>query len=39
MSETIYTLYPVFSAGAGFREAFADPEDRGRAARVIEDLF
>jgi chlorite dismutase len=39
MSESIYALYPVFSADATFRDAFADTEDRGRAAREIEDLF
>ena len=39
MSGSIYALYPVFSADATFRDAFADAEDRGRAAREIEDLF
>jgi chlorite dismutase len=39
MTETTYALYPVFAASPAFRDAFADPEDRARAAREIEDLY
>lgn len=39
MSDPIYALYPVFAAEPHLRAALADPEDRGRAAREIEDLF
>ncbi|MEX0985172.1 MAG: hydrogen peroxide-dependent heme synthase [Actinomycetota bacterium] len=39
MSDTRYALYPVFTAAPDLREALADPEDRARAAREIEDLF
>jgi hydrogen peroxide-dependent heme synthase len=39
MTDSIYAAYPVFVADPGFRRAFADPDDRGRAAREIEDLF
>jgi hydrogen peroxide-dependent heme synthase len=39
MTDTIYALYPVFTAAPELREALADPEDRARAAAEIEDLF
>lgn len=39
MTDTTYTLYPVFATTPGFRDAFAHPDDRARAAREIEDLF
>jgi hydrogen peroxide-dependent heme synthase len=39
MTETMYALYPVFRAGGETRSAFADPEDRGRATREVEELF
>jgi peroxiredoxin len=38
MTDTIYALYPVFRADPEIRSAFADPEDRGRATREVEDL-
>jgi hydrogen peroxide-dependent heme synthase len=37
-SESVYTLYPVFMSTPDYREAFADPDDLGRAAREVEDL-
>jgi chlorite dismutase len=37
-SESVYALYPVFMSTPDYREAFADPDDLGRAAREIEDL-
>ena len=39
MTDTIYALYPVFRADPEIRSAFADPEDRARATREVEDLF
>ncbi len=35
---TIYALYPVFTAAPQLREALADPDDRARAVRELEDL-
>ncbi|MEA2550256.1 MAG: hypothetical protein QOE25_25, partial [Actinomycetota bacterium] len=37
-SESVYALYPVFMSTPDYREAFADPDDLGRAAREVEDL-
>ncbi len=39
MTETIYTLYPVFAATRELRDRFADEKDRARAAGAIEELF
>ena len=39
MTDTRYALYPVFTAAAELREALADPDDRARATREIEDLY
>jgi peroxiredoxin len=39
MTETIYTLYPVFAATPDVRLVLADAKDRERAATEIEDLF
>ena len=39
MTDTLYALYPVFRADAEIRSAFADPEDRARATREVEDLI
>jgi hydrogen peroxide-dependent heme synthase len=39
MTETLYTLYPVFRADPEIRSVFADPEDRARAVREVEDLL
>ena len=38
MTDTLYALYPVFRADPEVRSAFADPEDRARATREVEDL-
>src|SRR4029078_10708451 len=38
MPATLSALYPVFRADAEIRSAFADPEDRARATREVEDL-
>jgi chlorite dismutase len=38
MSDPTYALYPVFIASDRFRDELAHPEDRGRAAREIDDL-
>jgi chlorite dismutase len=38
-SESVYALYPVFMSTPDYREAFADPDDLGRAAREVEDLM
>ncbi len=39
MTDTLFALYPVFQADPSVRAEFADPEDRARATREIEDLF
>jgi hydrogen peroxide-dependent heme synthase len=39
MTDTIYAFYPVFAATPELRDLLVDTEDRGRAAREIEDLF
>ena len=39
MTETLYSLYPVFRADAEARSVFADPDDRMRATREVEDLI
>lgn len=39
MTDTIYALYPVFTTTPELREILADPDDRARAAREIEDLY
>jgi hydrogen peroxide-dependent heme synthase len=39
MSDTIYAYYPVFATTPDLRALLTDAEDRGRAAREIEDLF
>jgi len=39
MSDTIYALYPVFTVAPELRDVLADPEDRARAVREIEDLY
>ena len=36
MTETIYTLYPVFAATRELRDRFADEKDRARAVAEIE---
>jgi chlorite dismutase len=38
MTETMYALYPVFRADRETRAEFADPDDRMRATREVEDL-
>ena len=38
-SESVYALYPVFMSTPDYREAFADPDDLGRAAREVDDLI
>jgi chlorite dismutase len=38
MTETMYALYPVFRADRVTRSEFADPDDRMRATREVEDL-
>jgi chlorite dismutase len=38
MTETMYALYPVFLADSEVRTVFADPDDRMRATREVEDL-
>jgi chlorite dismutase len=35
----LYTLYPIFLADADVRTVFADPDDRMRATREVEDLI
>jgi hydrogen peroxide-dependent heme synthase len=39
MTETIYTLYPVFAGTPDLRLVLGDPKDRTRAAAELEDLF
>lgn len=39
MSDTIYALYPVFTAAPELRELLASPEDRARVSAEIEDLY
>src|SRR5436309_13524193 len=39
MTETIYTLYPVFAASRELRVRFADEKDRARAVTELEELF
>jgi chlorite dismutase len=39
MSDTIYALYPVFAATPDLREMLADPADRARATKEVEELF
>jgi peroxiredoxin len=39
MTDTVYTLYPVFLADPETRSLFADPDDRARATREVEDVF
>ncbi len=39
MTETIYTLYPVFAATRELRDRFADDKDRARAVGELEELF
>jgi chlorite dismutase len=39
MTDTIYALYPVFTADPSIRDALAEPEDRARATAEIEELF
>jgi len=38
-SESVYTLYLVFMSTPDCREAFADPDDLGRASREVDDLI
>jgi hydrogen peroxide-dependent heme synthase len=38
MTETIYTLYPVFAASTDLREELEDPDERRDAAQEIENL-
>ena len=38
MTETIYALYPVFATTPDLREALADPADRARAVKEVEEL-
>ena len=38
-SESVYALYPVFMSTPDYREAFADPDDLGRASREVDDLI
>ena len=38
MTETLYTLYPVFLADPEIRHVLADPDERSRATREVEDL-
>ena len=38
-SESVYVLYPVFMSTPDYREAFADPDDLGRAVREVDDLI
>jgi hydrogen peroxide-dependent heme synthase len=38
MTETIYTLYPVFKASTDLREELEDPDERRDAAQEIENL-
>jgi hydrogen peroxide-dependent heme synthase len=39
MTDTIYTLYPVFAGTPDLRPVFGDAKDRARASAEIEDLF
>ena len=39
MTETIYTLYPVFAGTRELRDRLADEKDRARAVVEIEELF
>jgi len=39
MSETIYTLYPVFVGSDDLRDVLDDPDDRRDAAQEIENLY
>jgi peroxiredoxin len=39
MTDTLYAMYPVFRADPEVRSVFADPEDRARATREVEDLM
>jgi peroxiredoxin len=39
VTETTYALYPVFTSTRELRDRLADPDDRARAAREIEDLY
>lgn len=39
MTDTIYALYPVFASTPDLRDALAEPEDRARAVRELEDLY
>jgi hydrogen peroxide-dependent heme synthase len=39
MTETIYTLYPVFAATPDLRLVLGDAKDRARAIAELEDLF
>jgi chlorite dismutase len=39
MTDTIYALYPVFQADPEVRSVYADPDDRARLTRELEDLF
>jgi chlorite dismutase len=38
MTETIYTLYPVFAASTDLREELDDPDERRDAAQELENL-
>ena len=38
MTDTMYALYPVFLADPEARSVFADPDDRARVTREVEDL-
>ena len=39
MSETIYTLYPVFVGSDDLRDVLDDPDDRRDAAQEIENVY
>jgi len=39
MTDTIYTLYPVFARTPDLRHVVADAKDRARATAELEDLF
>ncbi|HEY7476931.1 MAG TPA: hydrogen peroxide-dependent heme synthase [Actinomycetota bacterium] len=39
MTDTIYALYPIFASTPDLREALADPADRARATKEVEELI
>jgi chlorite dismutase len=39
VSDTTYALYPVFAAAPELRDLLANPDDRARVAREIEELY